>query len=54
MHKKEYVSPELMLMRFTLKDTICSSPEDYNSHIDGPGDFPQDPILPDPEDDIEW
>lgn len=53
MAKKEYSRPDLLLVRFTLKDVIMSSPEDFNSHIDSSGSDWGDPII-DPDDDIQW
>lgn len=52
MHKKKYVSPELEIVRLTIKDAVCASPEDLNTQIDGPGDW-GDPVI-DPDDDIVW
>ncbi|MBQ9247260.1 MAG: hypothetical protein IJ171_01580 [Ruminococcus sp.] len=52
MHKKKYVSPELEILRLTIKDAVCASPENLNTQIDGPGDW-GDPVI-DPDDDIVW
>lgn len=52
MQKKEYIIPELSLVRFTLRDTICSSPEGYNEFIDSTGDW-DDPIIPE-DPGIDW
>lgn len=52
MHKKEYMTPELSLMRFTLRDVILTSPENISSNLNG--DDPPDPIIDDPGDDIIW
>ena len=52
-HKNEYICPDLAVIRLTLRDVICSSPENFNSYLDSePGDW-GDPIL-DPDDDIGW
>ncbi|MBQ1898424.1 MAG: hypothetical protein II163_04585 [Ruminococcus sp.] len=51
MNKKEYMRPELFLKRFTLKDVILASVENHNEH--GNGDE-LDPIISDPDDEIEW
>lgn len=53
MHKKEYVIPELAMVRFTLRDTICSSPEDFGGYVDPNPGGTDDPII-DPDDDITW
>lgn len=50
MDKKEYCVPEMMIRSFRLQDVILSSPENFNSHLDGGNDDWGDPIL-DPEDD---
>ncbi|MBR1533252.1 MAG: hypothetical protein IJ639_02720 [Ruminococcus sp.] len=52
MNKKEYLRPELSLVRFTLKDVILSSPEDLSSHVTGGSEI--DPIIDEPDDPIEW
>lgn len=50
---KIYIKPDLEIKTFTLRDTICSSVENFSSYIDGPGDWDDDPII-DPDDDIIW
>lgn len=52
MPKKKYVSPELEIVRLTIKDAVCASPEDLNTQIDGPGDWDDPGSFPD--DDIVW
>ena len=52
MNQSPYIRPELSLMRFTLRDVIMNSPEYISSNTNGDG-F-DDPILPDPDDDILW
>lgn len=37
MYKKEYSRPDLTFERLQLRDVICSSVEDFNSHIDQGG-----------------
>lgn len=54
MKKKEYMLPELSLMRFTLRDVILTSPENISSNLNG-DDTPSNPIIdPDPDDPILW
>ena len=52
MKKKEYLCPELSVVRFTMRDVILTSPESISSHLDG-GDIDPDPII-DPDDPIDW
>ncbi len=52
MQKKIYLRPELSLVRFTLRDVILHSPEDLSSG--GTGGSEIDPILPNPDEPIEW
>lgn len=52
MRKKEYIRPELSLMRFTLRDVILTSPEELSSNING-DDVPSNPII-DPDEPIDW
>ncbi|WP_407382443.1 hypothetical protein [Ruminococcus sp.] len=54
MDKKEYCLPDLTVVAFRLQDVILGSPEDFNSHIDSSNDDWGDPILPDPDDEIDW
>lgn len=50
---KRYVKPELDIISFLLKDTICASPENFSSYIDSSFDDWDDPII-DPSEDIDW
>ena len=57
MHKKIYLSPELEILKVDIiEDVIMSSPENFSSTIDGPGDWGTDPSFPDPDPDeeISW
>ena len=47
MQKKEYLRPELSLVRFTLRDVICSSPENLSTHTSGDPGWGDDPIYDD-------
>lgn len=51
-HKKEYLHPELLVVKFTLRDVILASPEDISSHVTGGSEI-DNPII-DPDDDINW
>lgn len=50
---KKYIKPELNIISFSLKDTICASPENLSSYIDSSLDDWDDPII-DPSEDINW
>lgn len=51
---KKYTSPLLDVVQIHLtKDILSGSVEEFNSYIDGPGDWGDDPII-DPDDDIIW
>lgn len=51
---KKYISPSLDIVQIHLtKDILSGSVEEFNSYIDGPGDWGDDPII-DPDDDIIW
>lgn len=51
---KKYISPSLDMVQIHLtKDILSGSVEEFNSYIDGPGDWGDDPII-DPDDDIIW
>lgn len=51
--RKQYIVPELSITRFTLKNVICTSVENFSSYIDDAGDWGDDPII-DPDDEIIW
>jgi hypothetical protein len=50
---KRYVKPELNIVSFSLKDTICASPENFSSYIDSNLDDWGEPTI-DPDEDIDW
>lgn len=50
---KIYIKPDLEIKTFTLKDTICSSVENFSSYIDDSGDLGENPII-DPDEPIDW
>lgn len=53
MHKRIYLNPEFEVIRITIRDVIMASPENFSSVIDGPGDWGDDPPIPDPDPDEE-
>ena len=50
---KKYIKPELNIVSFLLKDTICASVESFSSYIDSNLDDWDDPII-NPSGDIDW
>ena len=54
MKKKEYVCPELSVMRFTLRDVILTSPENISGNLNGDDPIDNPIIDPDPDDPINW
>ena len=51
---KKYISPSLDIVQIHLtKDILSGSVEEFNSYVDGTGDWGDDPVI-DPDDDIIW